>query len=222
MKNYINAINFLKVYSVLICIFFRLFKITIYIYTTSCIYNPNVNTVYPHDLLHKWNNHHQILTTIKHYIIQGNIIYTDDLYKKTYIKFFWNKQNDNNYYIKLFDIFGFTIISVYIKNNLIYITPNIIYNNNDLINKIQKWFIQTHFFEKQLKKWIIGLPGNDTKYYLNNFGYLSRINYYMYNKNISIFYRYYYTYDKLMLPKALDIYYSTHHIKLYIDYWNLS
>lgn len=199
----------------------QLLNIIVGMYTVSCIYNLNVDMNHKNDILYLWNKHRQLISTIQHYQIQGNIIYTIDSDKKTYINFFWIKHDNHHYTIKLLNIFGLTIMSIYIKNGMLYIIPNIMYRNNDSVDIIQNWFNQTNFFEEQLQKWIIGLPGNNTKYNLNDFGYLSDMNYCIYNENISIFYRCYHIDDIQMLPKILEIHYKQYFVKLHINRWSL-
>lgn len=222
MKDYVDIISFKKIFNILNYIFFQLFSISFFLCISSCVDDSNLDMNYSNSILCMWNQHRQLISTIQNYQIQGSIIYSSiDFKKKTYFKFIWIKQNNNHYNIKLFNIFGCTIISISIKNGIIYVLPNITYQNNDLVNKIQKWFIQTDFFEKQLKYWIIGLPGDSTKYRLNCFGYLSDISYCLYNKNLSIFYCHYYNDNTPALPENLEVHYNTYFIKLHIDYWNL-
>lgn len=168
-----------------------------------------------------WNKHKQLISTIQHYQIQGNIIFIIDSQKKTYIKFLWTKYDNNCHNIRLFNIFGVTMISICIKHGIVYIMPNVICQNNDFIKKIEKWLTQTDFFEKQLQKWIIGLPGDNTKYHINNYGFLSDISYDFYDKTVFVLYSRYFTNKKPELPKILEAYYSTFFIKLNIDQWNL-
>lgn len=211
----------LKTFSeVLDYIRFQCFSTIIFICATFYIDDLNVAVGYSNNILYRWNHHYrQLVSTMTQYQIQGSVIYTVNSHKKTYIKFLWIKYDNDHYHIKLFNIVGFTIISICIKQNVIYIIPNFISQNNEIIDKIQRWFIQTNFFEKQLQKWIIGLPGDNTKFNLNDSGYLSDINYHIHDENILVFYRHYYMNHKPVLPEILDIYYNQYFIKLHIDCW---
>lgn len=200
---------------------YQLFNIIILACTSSYIYNSNVIAESSGNILNIWNKHLQLISTIQHYQMQGDIVYTIDSHKKNYIKFFWNKYDDNHHNIQLFNVFGLNIISISIKHGSIYIDPSSIYQKNDFIDKIRTWMIQTNFFDKQLQKWIIGLPGDNTKYCLNLSGYLSKINYYDHNKNMLIIYRRYYINNIPILPKLLEIYYNQYFIKLHINYWSI-
>lgn len=200
---------------------YQLFHAIIFIYIASCIYNTNLSTRYSNNILNMWNKHYQLVSTIPHYKIKGDIIYAINSNKKIFIKFLCTKNKDNDYDIRLFNILGLTIVSISVKYNVICIKSNFKYQNNDFICKIQKWLIQTNFFEKQLQKWIVGLPGDNVTYHLNDSGYLSDINYSMSDKSISIFYRLYHINNIPVLPEILDIYYNKNCVRVHINHWSL-
>ncbi|URJ23633.1 lipoprotein insertase outer membrane protein LolB [Blochmannia endosymbiont of Camponotus sp. C-003] len=167
-----------------------------------------------------WNNHKKSISRIFHYQIQGTIIYTVNHKKKVHVRFTWI-YNNNNCCMKLFNIFGLTIISISIENGVVYILNGIVYQNADFKNEIHKWIVDFSYFLKQSQQWILGLPGNNVEYKLNSTGCLSYINCCHDDKNISIYYRNYYSNNIPTLPKVLEACYDQHHIKLVINHWNI-
>ncbi|URJ27559.1 lipoprotein insertase outer membrane protein LolB [Candidatus Blochmanniella camponoti] len=186
----------------------------------SCVYHHNFS-LYEDKLVCMWNNHKKSISRIFYYQTQGTIIYSVNHQKKMHFRFIWIHNNDNNYCMKLFNIFGLTIISISVENGVVCILNGIICQNNNLKNEIQKWIVDFNYFLKQLQQWIIGLPGSNVEYNLNAIGCLSHVNCCYGNKNISIYYRHYYTNSIPILPKVLDAYYDQHHIKLVINNWNV-
>lgn len=198
-------------------IFYYLF-ITI-LFCVFCIFHQKLrcNT---NKLVYIDNHHQQLISQILCYQICGNIIYIVNT-QKIFGRFIWTQHNKRSYNIKFFDIFGFTIISVYVEDGIMSVSSNIVRQNNNLGREIQRWFTANNFFLEQLQQWILGSPGYNTEYYLNSIGCLSYLHYHCNNENIFIYYRSYYISNTPVLPKILEIYYGKHYIRLTINRWNI-
>lgn len=185
-------------------------------FCVSCIFHLNYPIKDLDKLNYIWMQHYQRLSRIVHYQLQGNIIYTIDSKKKTYFNFFLDHKNNNHYTIKLLNIFGVTILSISVINNIIHIIPN------NIDNKMEQCLTQYILsFKEQLQQWIIGLPGYNTKFNLNNTGYLSSVKYCHNGLNVYILYRLYYNNNIPILPAIVDIYYDKYSIQLNIHRWSL-
>ncbi|URJ30038.1 lipoprotein insertase outer membrane protein LolB [Blochmannia endosymbiont of Camponotus sp.] len=199
---------------------FRLFGTAIFI-CVSCVHHQNFSLHEDKLVAYMWNNHKALISNILNYQAQGAIIYMINNQRKVYVPFIWTQDNDNCH-IKLFNVFGLTVISISVENGVVSIWNNISRKNDDLKNEVQKWFMMdVSYFLEQLQQWIIGLPNSDAEYNLNSIGCLSHINYYYNNKNISIYYRHYYANSIPILPKVLDIYYDQYSVRLIINNWNI-
>lgn len=199
---------------------FQLFGIVVFI-CVSCVHHQNFTLFEDKLVVHMWNNHKELISHILNYQAQGVIIYMINNYRKMYLPFIWTKENDN-FHIKLFNVFGLTVISISVENGVVSILNHTPHQNNDLKNEIQKWFMMDiNYFLGQLQQWFLGLPNSNSEYDLNSIGYLSHINYCYQNKKISIYYRHYHTNHIPMLPKILDIYCDQYYIRLIINNWNI-
>ncbi|ADV33744.1 outer membrane lipoprotein LolB [Candidatus Blochmanniella vafra str. BVAF] len=199
--------------------FFQLLNIAVLI-CTACVHN--YDSVFEKKrLMNSWSMHQQLISKIFYYHIQGNIVYKVNSKQKMYLNFIWTQNDNNNCNIKLFNIFGLTIISISLKNGIIYVTSNLMFQDEEFKNNVRVWLTNTNFFKEQLQSWILGLPGYHSKYYLNSMGTLSKVNCLYDNKNICIFYRLYFTNNKPMLPKILEIHYEKYFIKLHINNWSM-
>ncbi|URJ33017.1 lipoprotein insertase outer membrane protein LolB [Candidatus Blochmannia vicinus] len=199
---------------------FRLFGIAIFI-CVSCVHHQNFGLHEDRLVANMWNNHKEIISRILNYQVRGAIIYMINNQRKVYVPFIWTQDHDNSH-IKLFNVFGSTIISISVENGVVSILSIISRKDNDLKNEIQKWFMMDiSYFLEQLQQWIIGLPNNGEEYNLNSIGCLSHINSYYKKKKISIYYRDYYANSIPILPKILDIYCDQYCIRLVINNWNI-
>ncbi|WHL24778.1 MAG: lipoprotein insertase outer membrane protein LolB [Candidatus Blochmannia vicinus] len=198
---------------------FRLFGIAVFI-CVSCVHHRNFSLHEDKLVAYMWNNHKELISHMLNYQAQGAIIYMINNQRKGYIPFIWTKDNDNCH-IKLFNVFGLTIISISVENGVVSIFSNISSQNNNLKNEVQKWFVDISYFLEQLQKWLLGLPNSNSEYNLNSIGCLSHINYCYNNKNISIHYRYYHTNSIPILPKVLDVYYDQYYIRVIINNWSI-
>lgn len=195
----------------------RLFVVSIF--CISCVFHNNLYCN-SNKFVYIKNNHQQLISQIFCYQIFGSIVYMVNT-QKVFGRFVWTQHNKHNYNIKFFDIFGFTLISIYVKNGIISVSGNIVFRNNHLGYEIQKWFVNNQCSLEQLQQWIIGSPGYNTKYDLNSVGYLSHLYYHCNDENICIYYRSYYVSSIPVLPKILEIYYGKHYIRLTINRWNI-
>lgn len=171
--------------------------------------------------IYRENTHQQSIAQIFCYQIYGNIMCIFNT-QKIFGRFVWNQYNKINYNVKFFDIFGFTIMSIYVNNGVISIpNNNVMRQNNNIGLEIKKWFIANQFFLEQLQKWIIGSPGENTKYDVNSSGYLSYVHCNFNDESVFIYYRSYYYNNNPVLPKILEIYYGKYYFKLIINRWNI-
>lgn len=175
----------------------------------------NINT-----FMRTENTHQRSISQIFCYQLCGNIIYMVNT-QKIFGRFIWTQCNKNSYNIKLFDVFGFALISIYVENGIVSISSNIMRQNKFLKDEIQQWFVVNQYSVKQLQQWIIGSPGYNTEYNLNSIGCLSYVHYHCNNESIFIYYRSYYVSNNPILPKILDIYYGKHYVKLIINRWDI-
>lgn len=185
----------------------------------SCIFNQNLfcNT---NKFVHIQNNHQQLISQIFCYQICGSIIYIVNT-KKIFGRFIWTQHNQHSYNIKLFDIFGFNLISIYVENGIISTSSSIMPKNKNIGYEMQQWFITNQCSLAQLQQWIIGSPGYNTEYNLNSVGCLSYLHYHCINDSIFIYYRSYYVSNIPMLPKILEIYYGKHYVRLTVNRWSI-
>lgn len=189
------------------------------IFCVFCVFHHNVYCNINKCIFTK-NNHQQSISQIFCYQICGNIVYVINA-QKIFGRFVWTQHNKHSYNIKLFDIFGFTLLSICVENEIISVSSSIVRRNSNLGYEIQKWFITNQCSLEQLQQWIIGSPGYNTEYNLNSVGYLSYLHYHCNNESIFIYYRSYYVSNEPVLPKILEIYYGKHYVKLAINRWNI-
>lgn len=200
-----NIIYYLVVTKIFFCIFCSFFQ--------NLCYSTNKR-------MHVQDRHQKSISQMFCYQIYGSIVCIIDA-QKIVGKFIWTQQNKNFYNIKLFDIFGLNLISIYVEDGVISVSSNIIRQNNNFGHEIQKWFISNHCSLDQLQQWIIGSPGYDTEYNLNSVGCLSCLNFHCRNEYIMIHYRSYYTNSVPILPKIIEVYYGKNYIGLTINRWNI-
>lgn len=189
------------------------------IFYVSCIFHHNLYCNM-NKFIYVQNDHQRLISKIFCYQIYGSIACMVNS-QKIFGRFIWTQHNKYSYNVKCFDIFGFTLISIYVEDGIVSVASSIARRNNNFEYEIQKWFVTNQCFLEQLQQWIIGSPGYNTEYSLNAVGCLSYLHYYYNNESIFIYYRSYYVSRTPMLPKILEIYYGKHYVKLIINRWNI-
>lgn len=175
-----------------------------------------------HQITLEWIKHKQLLTQIPYYQTHGSIAYISSNHK-LYAYFNLKKINSEYYRLILTNPIGMKIIDLYLKVN----TDQLVENNGKLyiidnINVTSKPSVGIHIPLNYLQQWMIGLPGNGTKFNLTSGGYLRQVKYVQNGETWTINYDAYHENILPVLPSKIEIHHKNQIIKIKTYIWSLS
>ncbi len=189
---------------------------------------PSVPTIIGNDIDQKtaeasvqWQKNKQQLTKILHYQIKGSFGYISQQ-KSASARVLWQEFNVNNYNLLLTTPFGNKILEMTVLPDWVKITNdkgNEFVNNDaeQLLYQLTKLTIPL----KQMRLWLLGLPGDNSRYILDEQYRLKQVILNRGNNEWLVNYKSYHTKFSPQLPKEIEIIQGNQKIKLKIDTWDL-
>ncbi|XOD69871.1 MAG: lipoprotein insertase outer membrane protein LolB [Sodalis sp. (in: enterobacteria)] len=169
----------------------------------------------------EWRIHQKSVCRLTHYKTTGAVVYLSSQ-QKVYARFNWHEISVNRYRLILTNPIGSPEIDLNVKDGVAELINNQgkHYFSDDPQILIQK-LCGISIPLKDLRKWILGLPGDATDFTLDSRGYLRTLHYSYNGQSWIVTYKYYEEDTMPALPSHLELRHGENYIKLKIDSWNL-
>ncbi|WP_457913951.1 lipoprotein insertase outer membrane protein LolB [Candidatus Gillettellia adelgis] len=167
----------------------------------------------------QWHIHQKALQKLRTYQIRGSIIYLSDT-KKIYAHFFWQQYSSEHYCLQLINPFGNTELTLHILQNRVQLVDRqgksyTGDNAEEMIYRISGMVVPL----RNLRQWILGLPGESNNFTLDNHYHLSKLTYKKDLENWTVEYKQYSRAIAPTLPNELELTHCNQRIKLKINNW---
>lgn len=175
-----------------------------------------------------WLAHQEAVKSISHYQTRGNFAYLEGKNRQS-ARFFWEQLNSDDFQLKLLNPLGKTVIEMNVTAELTEIIDSNgkHYQSSDPQTAIQQ-LAKMDIPVKNLREWMLGLPGESTNYVLNDEFLLQNVT--LQDESADVIWRVeYLDYDseiKPILPKSIEITQEANGekrltIKLKLNNWNI-
>jgi|SRR5476649_2481188 len=169
----------------------------------------------------EWRQHEQSVAQLTHYQTRGSFAYISGQ-QKVYARFNWQQTGTDRYRLLLTNPLGSTEMDLSVQPGMAQIINNQgkKYISNDPQEMIQKLTGMVIPLDN-LRKWMLGLPGEARDVTLDDRGLLKQINYRQDDRNWTVNYLGYHDDSRPVLPANLELLQGDQRIKLKMDSWDL-
>lgn len=169
----------------------------------------------------QWQAHQQELKKISQYESRGAFAYIEES-QKVYARFFWQDRAPDSYRLLLTNPLGSTELDLNVMPGVTEVTDGKgqkYYSNNpvEMIYQLTGMVIPL----KNLRAWLIGLPGDATDFTLDNHYFLKSVTWPAPEGDWVVTYQAYDSATTPNLPKRLELKQGERVIKLKMDDWNI-
>lgn len=169
----------------------------------------------------EWLAHQHEVSRVTQYQTRGSFAYISGS-QKVYARFNWQQTGADRYRLLLTNPLGSTEMDLNVKPGLTELTNNqgkkyISDNPQEMIQKLTGMDIPL----KNLRQWMLGLPGDASEYSLDSHGYLSRVSYTQGNNPWVVTYQGYHDDTIPPLPSNMELKQDDRRIKLKMDSWSV-
>lgn len=169
----------------------------------------------------EWQQHKQSVSQLASYQTRGSFAYISGQ-QKVYARFNWQQTGADRYRLLLTNPLGSTEMDLNVQPGMAQLTNNQgkKYISNDPQQMIQK-LTGMNIPLDNLRKWMLGLPGDASDFTLDARGLLKQVNYDQDGQKWTVVYLGYHEDSRPMLPASLELHQGEQRIKLKMDSWNL-
>ncbi|WP_413739013.1 lipoprotein insertase outer membrane protein LolB [Sodalis sp. RH21] len=169
----------------------------------------------------EWRQHEQSVAQLTHYQTRGSFAYISGS-QKVYARFNWQQTGPDRYRLLLTNPLGSTELDLNVQPGMAQVTNNqgkkyISDNPQEMITKLTGMNIPL----ENLRKWMLGLPGDASDFTLDDRGLLKQVNYDQDGHKWTVTYLGYRDDTQPALPANLELHQGEQRIKLKMDNWNL-
>ncbi|MFS2223808.1 lipoprotein insertase outer membrane protein LolB [Pantoea sp. B65] len=167
----------------------------------------------------QWQQHQQSVEKITQYQTRGAFAYLSDK-QKVYARFNWQQTAPDRYRLLLTNPLGSTELQLDAQGSVVQLVDN--KGKRYVSNDAQKMISQLTGMDiplENLRKWMMGLPGDASDYQLDDKYQLRELNYSRNGQNWSVSWQDYDSKVTPALPASLELREGTQRIKLRMDSW---
>lgn len=169
----------------------------------------------------QWRAHEQRVQQLSQYQTRGSFAYLSDQ-KKVYARFFWQQYSPERYRLLLTNPLGSTELDLNVQQNVVQMTDNqgkryVSDNAEEMICQLTGMAIPL----KNLRQWMLGLPGETNDFALDDQYRLSKLTYLQGGQSWAVDYQSYDSSTEPELPNRLELKQGEQRIKLKMDNWTL-
>lgn len=169
----------------------------------------------------QWQQHQQDVAKVTHYQTRGAFAYLSDK-QKVYARFNWQQTAQDRYRLLLTNPLGSTELQLDAQGSTVQLVDN--KGKRYVSNDAEKMISQLTGMDiplANLRKWMMGLPGDASDYQLNNQYQLSSLNYSRNGQQWQVKIQDYDSKVTPPLPASLELKQGDQRIKLRMDNWTV-
>ncbi len=169
----------------------------------------------------QWQQHQQSVAKISQYETRGAFAYLSDS-QKVYARFNWQQTAPDRYRLLLTNPLGSTELQLDAQGSVVQLVDN--KGKRYVSNDAEKMISQLTGMDiplENLRKWMMGLPGDATDYALNDQYQLRELNYSRNGQNWKVSWQDYDSKTSPALPSNLELREGDQRIKLRMDSWTV-
>lgn len=169
----------------------------------------------------QWQQHQQEVAKISQYETRGAFAYLSDS-QKVYARFNWQQTAPDRYRLLLTNPLGSTELQLDAQGSVVQLVDN--KGKRYVSNDAEKMISQLTGMDiplENLRKWMMGLPGDATDYALNDQYKLRELNYSRNGQNWKVTWQDYDSKTNPQLPSNLELREGDQRIKLRMDSWTV-
>jgi len=169
----------------------------------------------------QWQQHQQEVAKISQYETRGAFAYLSDS-QKVYARFNWQQTAPDRYRLLLTNPLGSTELQLDAQGSVVQLVDN--KGKRYVSNDAEKMISQLTGMDiplENLRKWMMGLPGDATDYALNDQYQLRELNYSRNGQNWKVTWQDYDSKTSPQLPSNLELREGDQRIKLRMDSWTV-
>lgn len=169
----------------------------------------------------QWQQHQQEVAKISQYETRGAFAYLSDS-QKVYARFNWQQTAPDRYRLLLTNPLGSTELQLDAQGSVVQLVDN--KGKRYVSNDAEKMISQLTGMDiplENLRKWMMGLPGDATDYALNDQYQLRELNYSRNGQNWKVTWQDYDNKTNPQLPSNLELREGDQRIKLRMDSWTV-
>lgn len=169
-----------------------------------------------------WREHQQQVEKLTQYQTRGSFAYLSDK-QKVYARFFWQQYSPDSYRLLLTNPLGSTEMELKVQKGVVQLTNNqgkryVSDNAEEMVQKLTGMAIPLD----NLRKWMLGLPGDASDFTLDSQYRLKQVNYSQNGLNWKVSYQSYSDDVTPSLPESLELTQGGQRIKLKMNSWTLN
>ncbi len=200
--------------------FVRLLPLASLVLTACTITAPQGPATSPTSPL--WREHQQQVEKLTQYQTRGSFAYLSDK-QKVYARFFWQQYSPDSYRLLLTNPLGSTEMELKVQKGVVQLTNNqgkryVSDNAEEMVQKLTGMAIPLD----NLRKWMLGLPGDASDFTLDSQYRLKQVNYSQNGLNWKVSYQSYSDEVTPSLPESLELTQGGQRIKLKMNSWTLN
>jgi len=169
----------------------------------------------------EWQQHQQAVEKITQYQTRGAFAYLSDR-QKVYARFNWQQTAPDRYRLLLTNPLGSTELQLDAQGSVVQLVDN--KGKRYVSDDAEKMITQLTGMDiplENLRKWMMGLPGDATDYALNDQYQLRELNYSRNGQNWKVSWQDYDSKVNPALPANLELREGSQRIKLRMDSWTV-
>ncbi|WP_213992261.1 lipoprotein insertase outer membrane protein LolB [Sodalis sp. dw_96] len=169
----------------------------------------------------EWRQHEQAVSQLTHYQTRGSFAYISSK-QKVYARFNWQQTGPDRYRLLLTSPLGSTEMDLSVQPGMAQVinSDGKKYVSDDaqlMIHKLTGMDIPLD----NLRKWMLGLPGDARDFTLDDKGQLKQVNYSQGGQQWTVTYQDYLDDTRPSMPGNMQLLQGDQRIKLKMDSWNL-